>query len=139
MKLQVTGNYSDVKGRMDFLKKEAQKEKRSIEREIAKKEKEALFTDNLKKQLEQVQKEIIKYSLSKTQPVLIDEVLVDAIILKRFLNKLKGFHINIVSEGASVILYYEKDPVSRGKLELYDLSRHYMGMKDKFPKAVIVE
>lgn len=119
--VSIEGNVSPVKKFMKIKRAEVVKEIEGLEKGI-------ISVAKLDKKY--IERNV--YSVSKTLPARYDNIVINALLLERFLKKLDRKVLTFEKTENSLLIKYEK-----GEFELFDISRYFEDIAD-LPTVVLV-
>lgn len=121
--IEIKGNYSNVKELMKQKRAKLNKEIKMLE--------SSEVSDFFKMRKKYIKRNI--YTVSKTLPASYEGIIINALLLERFLKKLNSKVIRFEKAEKSIFVYYDN-----GHLELYDISEYFSDFNN-IPELIIHE
>lgn len=119
--IEIKGNYSNVKELMKQKRAKLNKEIKMLE--------SSEVSDFFKMRKKYIKRNI--YTVSKTLPASYEGIIINALLLERFLKKLNSKVIRFEKAEKSIFVYY-----FNGYLELYDISEYFSDFNN-IPELII--
>lgn len=128
MKLKVKGDFKTGRELMKIRRRQLEKAYRENSKSFMSDSKYRSFM-----------KQIKLHSVTQTLPIKIENIVVNKILLKQLLWRLRGYVVRYtVSEDHITFIYNSFDDQIKGRMVLWDLSRHFKYLRD-IPEGELVD
>lgn len=125
--IETKGSFTQGRNLMKSKRAAAQKGITQLHR---KERKNGYLTAEDKEELEALKKSVPVYSLSRNLPARYGGIVINSKLLKAFLKKLNGLNYVAMPIEDKIVISYENEKQSKGKLELYDQSKYFEEFND---------